>query len=83
MEKERREMKKKLLVLMLGLAMILSFSLLAGCGSNDEAQTEEPAAEESADPVAECAALIDAIYVQNYTEDTTHSVKLLKQHGTL
>ena len=55
-------MKKKLLVLMLGLAMILSFSLLTGCGSNDEAQTEEPA--------AECAALIDAIYVQEYTEDT-------------
>lgn len=69
-EKENIDMKKKLLVLMLGLAMILSFSLLAGCGSNDEAQTEEPAAEESADPVAECAALIDAIYVQNYTEDT-------------
>ena len=63
-------MKKKLLVLMLGLAMILSFSLLTGCGSNDEAQTEEPAAEESADPAAECAALIDAIYVQEYTEDT-------------
>ena len=63
-------MKKKLLVLMLGLTMILTFSLLTGCGSNDEAQTEEPAAEESADPAAECAALIDAIYVQEYTEDT-------------
>jgi len=69
-EKENIDMKKKLLVLMLGLAMILSFSLLTGCGSNDEAQTEEPAAEESADPAAECAALIDAIYVQEYTEDT-------------
>ena len=69
-EKENTDMKKKLLVLMLGLAMILSFSLLTGCGSNDEAQTEEPAAEESADPAAECAALIDAIYVQEYTEDT-------------
>ena len=63
-------MKKKLLVLMLGLAMILSFSLLAGCGSNEESQTEEPAAEETADPAAECAALIDAIYVQEYTDDT-------------
>ncbi len=60
-------MKKKLLVLMLGLAMILSFSLLAGCGSNEEAAPEEEAA---ADPVAECAALIDAIYVQEYTDDT-------------
>ena len=61
-------MKKKLLVLMLVLAMILSFSLLTGCGSN----TEEPAPEEeaAADPVAECAALIDAIYVQDYTDET-------------
>ena len=61
-------MKKKLLVLMLGLAMILSFSLLTGCGSNEEAAPEEEAA--AADPVAECAALIDAIYVQEYTDDT-------------
>ncbi len=60
-------MKKKLLVLMLGLAMIFSFSLLTGCGSNEEAAPEEEAA---ADPVAECAALIDAIYVQEYTEET-------------
>ena len=60
-------MKKKLLVLMLGLAMILSFSFLTACGSNEEAAPEE---ETAADPVAECAALIDAIYVQEYTEDT-------------
>ncbi len=60
-------MKKKLLVLMLGLAMILSFSFLTACGSNEEAVPEE---ETAADPVAECAALIDAIYVQEYTEDT-------------
>ena len=59
-------MKKKLLVLMLGLAMILSFSLLTACGSNEEAAPEE----EAADPVAECAALIDAIYVQEYTDET-------------
>ena len=56
-------MKKK----MLGLAMILSFSFLTACGSNEEAAPEEEAA---ADPVAECAALIDAIYVQEYTDDT-------------
>ncbi|MBQ6314689.1 MAG: sirohydrochlorin cobaltochelatase, partial [Mogibacterium sp.] len=37
------------------------------CGSNQEAAPEEDAA---ADPVAECAALIDAIYVQEYTDDT-------------
>ena len=37
-------MKKKLLVLMLGLAMILSFSLLIACGNNGEAAPEEEAA---------------------------------------
>ena len=64
-------MKKKLLVLMLGLAMVLSFSFLTGCGSNtaEEAVPEEET-EAAADPAAECAALIDAIYVQDYTEDT-------------
>ncbi|MBR2540313.1 MAG: sirohydrochlorin cobaltochelatase [Mogibacterium sp.] len=60
-------MKKKLLVMLLGLSMILSFSLLTACGSNQEAAPEEEAA---SDPVAECAALIDAIYVQEYTDDT-------------
>ncbi len=62
-------MKKKLLVLMLGLAMILSFSLLTGCGNSEEAAPEEEATE-AADPAAECAALIDAIYVQEYTDET-------------
>ncbi len=66
-------MKKKLLVLMLGLAMILSFSFLTGCGSNtaeEAAPEEETETEAAADPAAECAALIDAIYVQEYTDDT-------------
>lgn len=61
-------MKKKLLALLLGLTMVCSFSLLAGCGSTEEAAPEEEAA--AADPVAECAALIDAIYVQEYTDET-------------
>ena len=68
MEKERRHMKKKLLALLLGLTMVCSFSLLTGCGSTEEAAPEEEAA--AADPVAECAALIDAIYVQEYTDET-------------
>jgi len=67
-EKERRHMKKKLLALLLGLTMVCSFSLLTGCGSTEEAAPEEEAA--AADPVAECAALIDAIYVQEYTDET-------------
>ena len=60
-------MKKKLLVLLLGVTMVLSFSLLTGCGSGG-GDTEE--AQPEADPVAECADLIDAIYVQEYTDDT-------------
>ena len=68
MEKERKHMKKKLLALLLGFTMVCSFSLLTGCGSTEEAAPEEEAA--AADPVAECAALIDAIYVQEYTDET-------------
>ena len=60
-------MKKKLLVMLLGLTMVFSFSLLTGCGSGS-GDTEE--AQSDADPVAECASLIDAIYVQEYTDDT-------------
>ena len=47
--------------------MVFSFSLLTGCGSGS-GDTEE--AQSDADPVAECASLIDAIYVQEYTDDT-------------
>ena len=57
-------MKKKLTVLLLGLSMIMMLAFVAGC-SRQEAEPEE-----SSDPAAECAALIDAIYVQEYTEDT-------------
>ncbi len=64
MEKERKTMKKKLLALLLGFTMVCSFSLLAGCGSQEADTSEET------DPVAECAALIDAIYVQEYTDET-------------
>ena len=67
MEKERRKMKKKLLVMLLGITMIFSLSLMTACGGGQEAAPEEEAA---ADPAAECAALIDAIYVQEYTDDT-------------
>ena len=64
MEKERKTMKKKLLALLLGFTMVCSFSLLAGCGSQEADTSDET------DPVAECAALIDAIYVQEYTDET-------------
>jgi cobalamin biosynthesis Co2+ chelatase CbiK len=57
-------MKRKILVLLLGLSMIMMLAFATGC-SNQEAEPEN-----SSDPVAECAALIDAIYVQEYTDDT-------------
>ena len=63
-------MKKKLLVMLLGLTLVFSMSLLTGCGSGNGDAEEAPAETTETDPVAECAALIDAIYVQEYTEDT-------------
>ena len=66
-------MKKKLMVMMLGIAMVLSFSLLTGCGSGGggDTKTEE-------DPAAECAKLIDDIYVQEWTEDTYEKCEAAK-----
>ena len=58
---------KKLLALLLGITMVFSFSLLTGCGSGSgDSEESQP----ETDPVAECASLIDAIYVQEYTDDT-------------
>ncbi len=57
-------MKKKVLVMLLGLTMILMLAFTAGCSK----QESEP--EEEKDPVAECAAMIDAIYVQEFTDNT-------------
>ena len=58
---------KKLLALLLGITMVFSFSLLTGCGSGSGDAEES---QSDSDPAAECAALIDAIYVQDYTDDT-------------
>lgn len=82
-------MRKKLLTVLLGAAMIASF--LTGCGSQteettepaaveetaeeaEETETEETVEETEADPdqaaADEVAALIDAIYVQQRTDET-------------
>ena len=68
-------MKKKLVAALLTAAMAMS--LLAGCGSSDSkgsdadsketAESTEDSDQEAADKVAD---LIDAIYVQERTEDT-------------
>jgi len=63
-------MKKKLLVLLLGITMVFSLSFLTSCGSGSGDAEEAPAETAEADPAAECAALIDAIYVQEYTDET-------------
>ncbi len=58
---------RKFIGLALSVVMALGMMLMVtGCGSSEEA--EEPAA--SDDPVAECAELIEAIQVQEWTEDT-------------
>ena len=63
---------KKVIAMLLTLTMVFSLCMLAGCGSKEEeATTEEPAAEKTDEELAkECADLIDAIYVQEWTEDT-------------
>lgn len=58
---------RKFIALSLSLVMALGMMLMVtGCGDSGEA--EEPAA--SDDPVAECAALIEAIQVQERTDET-------------
>ncbi|MBE6042425.1 MAG: cobalt chelatase, partial [Clostridiales bacterium] len=76
---------KKVIALMLALTMVFTLTMLAGCGSKEEAPAEEPAAEEPAEETKsdeelakECADLIDAIYVQEWTEDTEEQCKAAK-----
>ena len=58
---------KKFIILCL--VLVFALSMMVGCGgSNEPAPAEEPV--DDAAVAAECAALIDAIYVQEYTEDT-------------
>ena len=81
----RRNKMKKVIALMLALTMVFTLTMLAGCGSKEEAPAEEPAAEEPAEETKsdeelakECADLIDAIYVQEWTEDTEEQCKAAK-----
>ncbi|CBK74317.1 Cobalamin biosynthesis protein CbiK, Co2+ chelatase [Butyrivibrio fibrisolvens 16/4] len=82
-------MKKRVLSVLLVAAM--SFSLVA-CGTSEEAKTETAESTESSDAVfeepngdanvnraMEVAKLIDAIYVQEWTEDTEAQCKAAKE----
>lgn len=72
---------KKFIALMLALTMVFTLTMLAGCGSKqEEAPAEEPQAEEKSDEelAKECADLIDAIYVQEWTEETEEQCKAAK-----
>ena len=64
---------RKFIAIALSLVMALGMMMLVtGCGGSSEeaAEPEEQAEESAADPVAECAKLIEAIQVQERTEDT-------------
>ena len=64
---------RKFIAIALSLVMALGMMMLVtGCGGSSEeaAEPEEQAEETAADPVAECAKLIEAIQVQERTEDT-------------
>ena len=72
---------KKVLSVLLVLAMVFSLSMLASCGSKEEAPKEEPAAtEEVSDEEAAKAVdeLIAGIQVQEWTEDTEEKCKEAK-----
>ena len=72
---------KKFISLMLALTMVFTLTMLAGCGSKEEeAPAAEPQAEEKSDEelAKECADLIDAIYVQEWTEETEEQCKAAK-----
>ena len=72
---------KKFISLMLALTMVFTLAMLAGCGSKqEEAPAAEPQAEEKSDEelAKECADLIDAIYVQEWTEETEEQCKAAK-----
>ncbi len=78
---------KKLIVFMLALTMAFTLTMLAGCGQKqEEAPAETPAAEEPAEEALsdeelakQCADLIDAIYVQEWTEETEAQCKAAKE----
>ena len=78
----RRIVMKKVIAVLMALTMVFSLAMLAGCGEKkEEAPAEEPAAEEqkSDEELAkECADLIDAIYVQEWTEQTEEQCKAAK-----
>ena len=73
---------KKIIALMLALTMVFTLAMLSGCGKKEEAPKEEPAAEEQGQSDEElakaCADLIDAIYVQEWTEKTEEQCKAAK-----
>ena len=61
---------KKLMILSLALIMAFSMMMLTtGCGGSEEPASGDEVVDDAA-LAAECAALIDAIYVQEWTEDT-------------
>lgn len=61
---------KKFIGLALSLVLALGMMMMVtGCGGSSE-EAAEPEAEQAADPVAECAKLIESIQVQEWTEDT-------------
>ena len=72
-------MKKKLLICMLALGLVTSMFTACGKKTEEESTTASDASSTSSDKAKECADLIDAIYVQEWTEDTEELCKKAKE----
>lgn len=71
-------MKKKTLAVLLAIAMVATLAM-TGCSGGDKESGTDSATEEDQKAADEVAALIDAIYVQERTEETDEQCKKAKE----
>ena len=67
-------MKKKLVTILLAVSMVSTFAF-TGCSKSEESEATESSEDADQKAADEVAALIDAIYVQERTEETDEQCK--------
>ena len=71
-------MKKKLVTILLAVSMVSTFAF-TGCSKSEESEATESSEDADQKAADEVAALIDAIYVQERTEETDEQCKQAKE----